>query len=99
MFECSVSIFDFIKLHLELQVTFNLRLQEAIHRVFLRLKLFSRLSHSFSDNLARDLVNIDVTLGQLLTKLVSQIVPLFQRRYFGCLQNLSVLQHLVFVTH
>lgn len=57
--------------------------------------LFNLACHDFVSNL----LDVDVTLGELLGQLLPKVITLLQSRSFGPLQDSLAFQHLVLVRH
>ena len=74
-------------------------MQEAVHSLTLLIKGGVCYCHLLIDNLARDLFNIDVTLGQLLRQLTAQIIALAQHSLLSLLSGLTAIKHRVLMAH
>ena len=97
--ECAICVLDLIKLHLQLQITFNLLLQKVIHRVALLFERRVSDCHFLVTHLLRDLFNVNVALRELYGQLVAQIIALTQHALLGLLDRMATLKHLIVMCH
>ena len=65
----------------------------------LLFKLLVRLGQLLSDDVLRDLVNVNVTFGQLFGELLAELIAFPERRRLGVFQDGPVFDHLVLMVH
>ena len=63
------------------------------------LKPLIRFVEFLGDDILRDLLYVDVALGQFVGKLLAELVALPERRGLGVLEDCAVLDHLVLMGH
>ena len=74
-------------------------LQEALQLASFLLKLLIRFVEFLSDDILRDLLYVDVTLGQLVGKLLAELVAFPERCGLGVFEDCAILDHLVLMGH